>query len=82
MRGSTGPRRIARKTIRKPIEPPDQLAIAQTRTVFLSVSYLPGPDMGDVACPLLVRPARGEVLLQEIRRNVEGMVAIRAAPGK
>ena len=25
---------------------------------------------------LLVRPARGEVLLQEIRRNVEGVVAV------
>ncbi len=40
--------------------------------------YLPlaRPDMGDVACPLLVRPARSEVLLQEIRRDVEGVHAV------
>lgn len=29
--------------------------------------------------PLLVRPTRGEVLLQEIRRDVERMVAVGAA---
>ena len=37
---------------------------------------LPCPDIGDVACPLLVRPARGKVLLQEIRRNVEGVITV------
>ena len=31
---------------------------------------------GDVARPLLVRPARLEVLLQEIRRDVEDVVAV------
>lgn len=36
----------------------------------------PRPDIGDVACPLLVWPARGEVLLQEIRRDVEGVIAV------
>ena len=36
----------------------------------------PRPDIGDVARPLLVRPARREVLLQEIRRDVEGMIAV------
>lgn len=34
------------------------------------------PDIGDVACPLLVRPARLEVLLQEILRDVEGVIAV------
>ena len=34
------------------------------------------PDIGDVACALLVRPARSEVLLQEIRRDVEGVIAV------
>ena len=37
---------------------------------------LPRPDIGDVARPLLVRPARREVLLQEIRRDVEGVIAV------
>ena len=37
------------------------------------------PDIGDVARPLLVRPARGKVLLQEIRRDVEGVVAVGGA---
>ena len=40
---------------------------------------LPRPDIGDVARPLLVRPARGKVLLQEIRRDVEGVVAVGGA---
>lgn len=33
------------------------------------------PDISDVARPLLVRRARREVLLQEIRRDVEGVIA-------
>ena len=37
------------------------------------------PDIGDVACSLLVRPARSEVLLQEIRRDVEGVIAVARA---
>ena len=37
---------------------------------------LPHPDIGDVTSPLLVRPARGEVLLLEVWRDVERMVAI------
>ncbi len=37
---------------------------------------LPRPDVGDVARPPLVRPARLEVLLQEIRRDVEDVVAV------
>ena len=36
------------------------------------------PDIGDVACPLLVGLARGEVLLQEIRCDVELVVAVRS----
>ena len=58
------------------------------RIVFWPGSYLPGPDIGDVARllpgngllanherALLVRPARSEVLLQQIRRDVEDVVA-------
>lgn len=37
---------------------------------------LPFPDIGDVARPLLVRLARREAMRQEIRRDVERMVAI------
>ena len=40
---------------------------------------LAGPDIGDVACPLLVRSARSEVLSQEIRGDVEGVIAVRRA---
>ena len=36
----------------------------------------PCPDIGDVTRPLLVRPARGKGLLQKIRRDVEGVVAV------
>jgi len=43
---------------------------------------LPRPDIGNVARPLLVRPARCEILLQEIRRYVEGMIAVGASSGK
>ncbi len=56
---------------------------------------LPRPDLGDVARllpgnglpanherALLVRPARLEVLLQEIRRDVEDVVAVGASSGK
>ena len=39
----------------------------------------PCPDISDVARPLLVRPARGKVLLQEIRRDVEGVIAVGGA---
>ena len=35
----------------------------------------PRPDISDVARPVLVRPARGNVLLQEIRRDVDGRSA-------
>lgn len=37
------------------------------------------PDIGDIIRPLLVRPARREVLLQEIRRDIEGVVAVGGA---
>lgn len=37
---------------------------------------LPRPDIGDVACPLLVRPPRIEVLPQEIGRDVEPVVTV------
>ena len=37
---------------------------------------LPRLDGGDVTCPPLVWPARGEVLLQEIRYDVESMVTV------
>ena len=37
------------------------------------------PDIGDGTSPLLVRPARSEVLLQEIRRDVERMVTVGGA---
>lgn len=37
---------------------------------------LPRPDIGDVVGPLLVLPARCEILLQEIRRDVEGVIAV------
>ena len=39
---------------------------------------LPRPDIGDVTCPLLVRPACAKVLLQEIRRDVEDVIAVRS----
>ena len=35
----------------------------------------PRPDISDVARPVLVWPARGNVLLQEIRRDVDGRSA-------
>jgi hypothetical protein len=34
------------------------------------------PDIGDVARPLLIGLARGEVLLQEIWRDVEPVIAV------
>jgi hypothetical protein len=39
----------------------------------------PRPYIGDVTSPLLVRPACSEVLLQEIRRDVEGVVTVSGA---
>ena len=37
------------------------------------------PDVGDVARPLLVRGTRRKVLLQEVRRDVEGVIAVGGA---
>ena len=37
------------------------------------------PDVGDVARPLLVRGTRRKVLLQEVRRDVEGVIAVSGA---
>lgn len=37
---------------------------------------LPRPDIGNVTSPLLVWPARGKVLLQEIGRDGEGVVTV------
>ena len=42
----------------------------------------PRPDVGDVASPCLVKLARSEILLQEIRRDVECVVAARPSSGK
>ena len=43
---------------------------------------LPRPDLGDVAGPLLVGLARSEILLQEIWRDVEWVVAVGTSSGK
>ena len=40
---------------------------------------LPRSDIGDITCPFLLRPARRKILLQEIRRDVEGMVTVGGA---
>ena len=37
---------------------------------------LTGPDVADVACPFLVWLIRCEVTIQQVRRNVELVVAI------
>lgn len=43
---------------------------------------LAGPDVADVARPFPVRPIRREVTLQQVRRNVEPVTAIRPSSGK
>src|SRR3954463_7034290 len=36
-----------------------------------------GPDTGDVGAPLLVGRCCGEVLIEQVRRNRPGMIAVR-----
>ena len=43
----------------------------------MSVSYLSGPDVTDIARPFLIGPIRREVAVQQVRCDVERMVAIR-----
>ena len=40
------------------------------------------PNIGDVTGPFLIWLARSEILLQEIRRDVERVVAVRPSSGK
>jgi hypothetical protein len=37
----------------------------------------PCPDVGDITSPLLVRGIRREILIQQIRRDIEGVIAVR-----
>ena len=46
------------------------------RTVFLSVSYLTGPDVADIDRPFLVWFERMEVAIQQVRGDVDGMIAV------
>ena len=59
--------------------PADHAPRKQVKDYSETDPALAGPDIGDVACPLLVRPARSEVLSPEIRRDVEPMIAVRRA---
>jgi hypothetical protein len=43
---------------------------------------LAGPDVTDVAGPFLVRPSRREVAIQQVRCDVERVVAVCASSGK
>ena len=43
---------------------------------------LAGPDVTDVTCSFLVWPIRREVTVQQVRRNVERVVAVRPSSGK
>ena len=38
---------------------------------------LAGPDVTDIACPFLVWLGCMEVAIQQVRRDVEGMIAVR-----
>ena len=38
---------------------------------------LPGPDVADIARPFLVGPIRRDVTIQQVRRNIERVVAVR-----
>ena len=39
------------------------------------------PDIGDIVGPFLVRPARGEILIKQVGRNIEPMMTIGLASG-
>ena len=56
--------------------PADDLSREKVNDEFKLNPTFPRPDIGDVARPLLVRRARREVLLQEIRRDVESVIAV------
>ena len=43
---------------------------------------LPRPDIGYVTSPFLIGLARSKVLIQEVRRDVEPVVAVRTSSGK
>ena len=43
---------------------------------------LSGPDVTDITRPFLVRFFSDEVLLQQVRRDVKGVIAVRASSGK
>jgi hypothetical protein len=43
---------------------------------------LAGPDVADVTRPFLVRPSRREVAIQQVRCDVERVIAVRPSSGK
>ena len=62
--------------------PPDHPARMQVEDDGQIDPALPRPDPGDVTSPFLVGLARRKVLIQEVRRDVEPVVAVRTSSGK
>ena len=43
---------------------------------------LTGPDVADIACPFLVWLGRNKVAVQQVRRDVDCVIAVRPSSGK